>query len=111
GIVTLAGFLVIPYISPYMVRNVGLTEKELPYIYLAGGLCTIFSMNIIGRLADRFGKRLLFTIMASCAAAATLLLTHLPPVRTALAIAATTLFMICMSGRFVPAMAIMTSAV
>ena len=111
GVVTLAGFLVIPYISPYMVRNVGLTEKELPYIYLAGGLCTIFSMNIIGRLADRFGKRRLFTIMAICAAAATLLLTHLPPVRTALAITATTLFMICMSGRFVPAMAIMTSAV
>jgi predicted MFS family arabinose efflux permease len=111
GIVTLTGFLVIPYISPYMVRNVGLTESELPYIYLAGGLCTIFSMNIIGHLADRFGKRRVFTIMAAAAAAATLLLTHLPPVRTALAITATTLFMICMSGRFVPAMAIMTSAV
>jgi predicted MFS family arabinose efflux permease len=111
GAVVLTGFLVIPYISPFMVLNVGLLETELPYIYLAGGLCTIFSMNIIGRLADRFGKRRLFTIMASCAAGATLLLTHLPPVRTSIAIAATTLFMICMSGRFVPAMAIMTSAV
>jgi predicted MFS family arabinose efflux permease len=111
GIVTLAGFLVIPYISPYMVRNVGLRETELPYIYLAGGLCTMFSMNIIGRMADRFGKRRLFIIMATSAALATLLLTHLPPVRTAVAITTTTLFMICMSGRFVPAMAIMTSAV
>ena len=111
GIVVLTGFLVIPYISPYMVLNVGLLETELPYIYLAGGLCTIFSMNIIGRLADRFGKRLLFTIMAICAAASTLLLTNLPRVGTPLAITATTLFMICMSGRFVPAMAIMTSAV
>lgn len=111
GAVVLTGFMVIPYISPYMVRNVGLLETELPYIYLAGGLFTIFSMNIIGRLADRFGKRLLFTIMAVLAALATLLLTHLPPVRTSVAITATTLFMICMSGRFVPAMAIMTSAV
>jgi predicted MFS family arabinose efflux permease len=68
-------------------------------------------MNIIGRLADRFGKRRLFTIMAILAAFATLLLTHLPPVRTPVAIISTTLFMICMSGRFVPAMAIMTSAV
>jgi predicted MFS family arabinose efflux permease len=111
GTVVLTGFLVIPYISPYMVLNVGLLETELPYIYLAGGLCTIFSMNIIGRLADRFGKRRLFTIMAICAAASTLLLTNLPRVGTALAITATTVFMICMSGRFVPAMAIMTSAV
>ena len=111
GTMTLTGFLVIPYISPYMVLNVGLLETELPYIYLAGGLCTIFSMNIIGRLADRFGKRRLFSIMVLCAIGATLLLTHLPPVRTPMAITATTLFMICMSGRFVPAMAIMTSAV
>ncbi len=111
GAVVLTGFQVIPYISPYMVLNVGLLETELPYIYLAGGLCTIFSMNIIGRLADRFGKRRLFTIMAICAAASTLLLTNLPRVGTPLAITATTVFMICMSGRFVPAMAIMTSAV
>lgn len=111
GCVVLTGFLVIPYISPYMVLNVGLLETELPYIYLAGGLCTIFSMNIIGRLADRYGKRRLFTIMAVCAIGATLLLTHLPRVGTPTAIAVTTLFMICMSGRFVPAMAIMTSTV
>lgn len=111
GTVTLSGFVVIPYISPYMVRNVGLREAELPYIYLAGGLCTIFSMNIIGRLADQYGKRRLFAIMVCAAIASTLFLTHLPPVRTALAVASTTVFMICMSGRFVPAMALMTSAV
>lgn len=111
GTVTLAGFLVIPYISPYMVLNVGLRETELPYIYLAGGLCTIFSMNFIGRLADRHGKRRVFTVMVLCAIGATLFLTHLPPVPTSAAIACTTLFMICMSGRFVPAMALMTSVV
>lgn len=111
GMVTLGGFLVIPYISPYMVLNVGLRESELPYIYLAGGLCTIFSMNLIGRLADRHGKRRVFTVMVLCAIGATLILTHLPLVRTPLAIACTTVFMICMSGRFVPAMALMTSVV
>jgi predicted MFS family arabinose efflux permease len=111
GTVVLAGFLVVPYISPYMVLNVGLLETELPYIYLAGGLCTIFSMNIIGRMSDRFGKRRLFTIMAISAAASTLVLTNLRRVGTPLAITSTTFFMICMSGRFVPAMAIMTSAV
>jgi predicted MFS family arabinose efflux permease len=109
--VTLTGFFVIPYISPYMVLNVGLREGQLPYIYLAGGLCTIFTMNLAGRLADRYGKRRLFSIMVLCAMAASLALTHLPPVPVPVAITVTTLFMICMSGRFVPAMALMTSAV
>lgn len=111
GMVTMSGFVVIPYISPYMVLNVGMRETQLPYIYLVGGLCTIFSMNFIGRLADRYGKRRLFTIMVLCAIGATLILTHLPAVPVPVAIASTTLFMICMSGRFVPAMTLMTSVV
>lgn len=111
GTMTMAGFCVIPYISPYMVKNVGMLETELPYIYLAGGACTIFSMNLVGRLADRFGKRRLFGIMILCAMGATLLLTSLPPVKTPAAVLVTTLYMISMSGRFVPAMALMTSAV
>ena len=35
---TLGAFAVIPFISPYMVSNVGLTLDDLPLIYLAGGL-------------------------------------------------------------------------
>src|SRR3954463_5914373 len=32
-----AGFPVIPFISPYMVANVGLQETDLPYLYLFAG--------------------------------------------------------------------------
>jgi MFS transporter, DHA1 family, inner membrane transport protein len=109
--VNLTSFLVIPYISPYFVKNAGLRETELPYIYLVGGLSTIFTMNLIGRLSDKFGKRRLFAIMVLCAIAMTLVLTHLPPVPMPWIVATGALFMICMSGRFVPAMALMTSAV
>ena len=52
-----AGFSVIPFISPYMVTNVGLKETDLPYLYLFGGLATAFSSRYIGKLADRHGKR------------------------------------------------------
>ena len=106
-----AGFSVIPYLSPFMVKNVGLSEKHLPLIYLFGGLSTIFTMNWIGRLADRYGKFRLLAIMASASAAATLLVTSLPPLGPALVIAATTSFMVASSGRFVPAMALITAAV
>jgi predicted MFS family arabinose efflux permease len=68
-------------------------------------------MNVIGRWADRFGRFRVFTIMATMAGAVTLLLTHLPRVSVAATITVTTVFMICMSGRFVPAFALITASV
>jgi len=56
-VLTFTSFLVAPYISNYAVANVGMTEKQLPYIYLFGGFTTLFSMNLIGRWSDRIGKR------------------------------------------------------
>jgi len=41
--IVVAGFSVIPYLSPFLVANVGLTESDLPYIYLLGGGATIFT--------------------------------------------------------------------
>ena len=105
------GFLVFPHLSNYMVANVGLTEHQLPLIYLCGGSCTLFSMNWIGRWADRAGKLRVFTIMSFAAVIPVLLLTNLPRVPLVAAIATSTIFMICMSGRYVPAMAMMTSSI
>jgi predicted MFS family arabinose efflux permease len=108
---TITGFLIFPYIANYMVANVGLTEKLLPWIYLSGGCFTIFSMNLIGRWADRAGKLRVFVIMSLCASVPILALTNLPRVPLIVAVAVSTLLMVCMSGRMVPAMAMMTASI
>jgi len=108
---TCTGFVIFPYLSAYMVADVGLTEKQLPFIYLSGGLCTIFSMNWIGRWADRAGKLRVFTLMTLSTTVPILTLTNLPRVPLVAAIATSTIFMICISGRFVPAMALMTASI
>ena len=56
GDVTCAGFTIFPTLATYMVYNVGLTEKQLPLIYLTGGLCTLFSMNLDRPLGGPRGK-------------------------------------------------------
>ena len=111
SVLTCAGFVIFPTLATYMVYNVGLSEQQLPFIYLTGGLCTLFSMNWIGRWADRAGKLRVFTIMSLTASVPILALTNLPRVPLVLALCVSTLLMICMSGRFVPAMAMMTSTV
>lgn len=111
AVITFSGYLVFTDLATYLVKNVGITEHQLPWVYIVGGCCTIFSMNIIGQLADRYGKRRLYTIMIFFAAAALLVVTHLPPVPLGVALIATTAFTVCMSGRFVPAMAFITASV
>ena len=111
GVLTFTGFLIFPNLANYMVLNVGLTERQLPLIYLCGGLCTVFTMNWIGRWADLSGKPRVFTIMSLGALVPILWLTNLPRVPLPEAIGVSTLLMICMSGRFVPAMAMMTASV
>jgi predicted MFS family arabinose efflux permease len=105
------GFVVFPYMATYMVQNVGMTEKQLPLIYLCGGVCTLVSMNLIGRWSDRVGKKRVFVIMAFLSMGAVLIVTNLPHVALALALSVSTVFMVCSSGRVVPAMALLTSSI
>jgi predicted MFS family arabinose efflux permease len=104
------GFSVIPFIAPYMVANVHLKEAHLPWLYFFGGLATVFTSRLIGKLTDRRGKREMFTVIAAISIAPLLITTNLPPVPAWTAIGASVIFMVFVSGRFVPAMAIVTAA-
>jgi predicted MFS family arabinose efflux permease len=68
-------------------------------------------MNWVGRWADRAGKLRVFTLMSLAASIPVIALTNLARVPLLVALAISTLLMICMSGRFVPAMAMMTATV
>jgi len=111
ALLTFTGFIIFPNLANYMVMNVGLTEKQLPLIYLSGGLCTVFSMNWIGKWSDRAGKVRVFTLVSLSALIPIIALTNLPRVPLAAALATSTIFMVCMSGRIVPAMALMTASI
>lgn len=108
---SLAGFMVFPYISPSLVANSGFPEDLLWLVYVAGGIVTIFVTNYSGRLADRLGRLRVFQVAALASLGPLLLVTHLPPVPVWGAVAAVTLFMCLNSARFVPAMAMMSGSV
>jgi predicted MFS family arabinose efflux permease len=38
AVLTCAGALIFPFIATYMVANTGMTQKQVPFIYLAGGM-------------------------------------------------------------------------
>src|SRR5688572_17934401 len=56
ALVMATGFTVIPFITIYLTANVGISPAQVPLIYLAGGVATLFTSRLIGGLADRWGK-------------------------------------------------------
>ena len=54
--VMMAGFIVIPNISAYMQLNHNVPIESLKYLDFAGGIASLVSLQIAGRLVDRFGS-------------------------------------------------------
>jgi predicted MFS family arabinose efflux permease len=106
----LGSFTIAPHFSDFLVHNVGRAKDDLAYVYLAGGLLTFVTLPQVGRCADRFGKRLVFRVMAGCTLVTILVLTNLPAASLVPILVVTTFYWIFTSGRWVPAMALVTSS-
>ncbi|MEM7179438.1 MAG: MFS transporter [Spirochaetota bacterium] len=109
--ITFSSFSVIPYIATYMVFNTGMAEKALSYVYLIGGGSTLVTARIIGRLSDTYGKATTFRTVASFSIIPIIAITHLSKIPLLYILCISTLFFILVSGRMIPAMAMITSSV
>jgi predicted MFS family arabinose efflux permease len=109
GLLMMSQFTIIPFIAAFMEKNVGFSQLEVTYIYLFGGLCTVFTSPLIGRLADKIGKQKVYGIFAALAVIPLYLITNMPVWPMWAVLAVTSFFFIVISGRVVPAMAMITS--
>ncbi|PJZ70695.1 MFS transporter [Leptospira perolatii] len=110
-LVILGGFTVVTSIAVYMERNIGFSKTDVQLIYLFGGACTFFSSRLIGYLTDLYGKHRMFLNIVLLSIIPIVVITHLPKVPLWTALAVTTIFMVLVSGRIIPAIALVTSAV
>ena len=111
GLVIFGGFTVIPYITLYAIANVGIAGDQIPLIYFLGGAATLITARLIGALADRFGKVVMFRLVAIGACVPVLLVTNIGAISLSGWLVITTLFFILVSGRMVPLLAIVGAAV
>ncbi len=54
--VMMAGFIVIPNFSAFLLQNLEYPREHLGLLYMAGGIVSFVSMRIVGQLVDRFGS-------------------------------------------------------
>jgi predicted MFS family arabinose efflux permease len=110
ALIIFSGFTVIPYITIYAVGNVGISQHDIPFIYLAGGTATLVTARLIGHWADMKGKIKIYRLIAVGALIPLYIVTHIGSEPLWIWLICTTVFFILVSGRMIPAMAIITSA-
>jgi predicted MFS family arabinose efflux permease len=102
------GMMVIPFISPVLVSNVGLKPAEITYVYLAGGIATFFTARMVGKWSDRVGAHKVYRTLSLLFILPVLFITHMPVIPLAGVMLFFPFFMVLASGRNIPMQALMT---
>lgn len=111
AVLMLGHFTIIPFIAPYMVGNVGLTEKQLALIYLTGGACTMVFSPWVGKMADKHGRLKIFTIFGTLVLIPIIAITNLVPVPLWTVLVIAGVFFIFSNGRMVPSTTMETAII
>ncbi|MTV39148.1 MFS transporter [Duganella radicis] len=105
----MTGMMVIPFISPVLVSNVGLQPAQITYVYLAGGLATFFTARMIGKWSDQHGAQKVYRIVSLLFILPVLFITHIPVMPLVGVMLFFPFFMVLASGRNIPMQALMTT--
>jgi len=111
AVMVIGHFSIIPLLSSHLVGDVALPEKYLFLVYMIGGALSVITAPRVGRLADRYGRQRIFTIMVLAASVVILAIANAGPLPVWATLTLAGLFFVFASGRFVPGQAILTLAV
>lgn len=109
SLVALAGFMLMPFASVFLVNNVKITHEELPMVFMFTGVTSIIALPIIGRLSDRVSKFKVFAWGSVLAIIMTLVYTNMPILPFILVVIINMLLFISTSARMVPGTAMITA--
>jgi len=109
--IMLGHFSIIPFISPYLVANVGFSEQNIFLIYAVGGALTLFTAPQVGKLADQRGKYPVFVAFALLSMIPMWLITNMNINSLTLILIAAGLFFVFSNGRLIPTQAMTASVV
>ncbi len=109
AILSMGGFMLMPFTSAFLVNNVNIAQTQLPIIFLCTGISSMIIMPIIGRLSDRIDKLKLFAIGSAIASGMILVYTNLTPVPIWVVIIVNMILFMGIMSRMVPATALNTA--
>tara|TARA_B110001454_G_C12723068_1_gene435669 strand:- start:4196 stop:5437 length:1242 start_codon:yes stop_codon:yes gene_type:complete len=109
GLLSLGGYMLMPFGSAYTVHNLGIHIESLPSIYLFTGLASIFVGPLVGKAADVFGKLKVFMFGSILSAIMVVIYTNLGITPIYAVVAVNTVMFIGIFSRMIPSQALMSA--
>lgn len=109
ALLSIGGFMLMPFSTPFMINNVGVSQTQLPMVYVIMGSCSIVVLPMIGKVSDRFGKFATFLAGTFLAMLMIVVYTNLEQVPVWEVIVISTLMFAGVMSRMIPSTALMTA--
>jgi predicted MFS family arabinose efflux permease len=106
---TTGGYMIMPFLSTFIVNNIGIPLRNLPTIYLVTGLCTVVAGPLVGKASDRFGKLRTFLFGTVVTVIMIAIYTNLGPASLLTAIVVNALLFVGVFSRMIPAQALFSA--
>lgn len=110
ALLSIGGFMMMPFGSAFAVNNLGLTYTQLPMLFMISGISSLLIMPIIGKLSDKLDKFKIFAVASVWTMIMCVVYTNLSITPFWLVIILNVLMMIGIMSRMIPSSAL-TSAI
>ncbi len=110
ALMSIGGFLMMPFGSAYAVNNLGVSQAQLPLLFMFTGVSSLIIMPLVGRLSDKIDKFKIFAFGSVWAAVFIIIYTNIPVIPFWSLIILNIMMFIGIMSRMIPATAL-TSAI
>jgi len=108
ALLSIGGFMLMPFGSAFTVHNLGIHVDKLPLIYLITGLCSILIGPLVGRACDTFGSFHVFVFGTLVAIVMVVVYTHLGVTPLLWVIIVNVLMFVGIFSRMIPSQTLMS---
>jgi predicted MFS family arabinose efflux permease len=109
GLLSIGGFLMMPFSSAFMVNNTAVSEAQLPLVFMFTGVASMILLPMVGKISDAFGKFRIFIIGTMIASIMVVVFTHLSVTPLWEIVVVNIILFAGILSRMVPATALMTA--
>jgi len=109
ALLSLGGYMLMPFGSAFAINNLGVTQHQLPLLFMIAGISTLIIMPMIGKLSDKIDKFKIFFVASMWMIVIVILYTNLSVTPLWLVIALNVVMMAGVMSRMIPSSALITA--